>query len=163
MIVGKYVVNAPSDKEQLLPAIESVPLTIVEPENILADTGYFSADAIEAVGAKTGATVYCAVEKSGHHRTVSDLEEHTDPEPPPDDASIKEKMKQRLRTRKGRALYNLRKQTVEPVFGIIKEVIGFRQFSMRGLEKADLEWTLVCLSYNLKKLFKLQMDCVQIR
>jgi transposase len=162
LIVGKYVVNAPNDKEQLLPAIESVPLTIVEPENILADTGYFSADAIEAVGAKTGATVYCAVEKTGHHRTVSDLEEHTDPEPPPDDASIKEKMKQRLRTRKGRDLYNLRKQTVEPVFGIIKEVIGFRQFSMRGLQKADLEWTLVCLSYNLKKLFKLQMDCAQI-
>ncbi len=70
-------------------------------------------------------------------------------------APVKEQMAHRLKTPEGKALYKQRKQTVEPVFGIIKEVLGFRRFSMRGKEKAETEWSLVCLSYNLKKLFKL--------
>ena len=84
--------------------------------------------------------VYCAVEKHGHHRTVADLEEKADPPPPPKDATTKEKMIHRLRTKEGKERYKLRKQTVEPVFGIIKTVMGFRQFSLRGKEKAGLEW-----------------------
>jgi len=64
-------------------------------------------------------------------------------------------MKYRLKTEEGKALYKQRKQTVEPVFGIIKEVLGFRRFSVRGKEKVESEWCLVCLSYNLKKLFTL--------
>ena len=71
-------------------------------------------------------------------------------------ASAKERMAHRLRTASGRALYKLRKQTVEPVFGIIKEVMGFRRFRLRGRAKVALEWTLVCLSYNLKRLFVLK-------
>jgi len=160
LIVGEYVTNAPNDKQQLNPAIESLPEGIC-PENVLADTGYFSEEAVAQAESDHGPTIYCAIEKTGHHRTVSDLEKRFDPDPPPDGSSIKEQMKQRLQTREGRARYNLRKQTVEPVFGIIKEVLGFRRFSMRGLEKVGTEWTLVCLSYNMKKLFNLQNVCTQ--
>ena len=83
------------------------------------------------------------------------MEEKADPPPPPKDATTKEKMIHRLRTKEGKERYKLRKQTVEPVFGIIKTVMGFRQFSLRGKEKAGLEWDLVTLSYNLKRLYKL--------
>jgi hypothetical protein len=65
-------------------------------------------------------------------------------------------MAHRLKTTLGKMLYKLRKQTVEPVFGIIKEAMGFRRFSLRGHAKVSLEWTLVCVSYNLKRLFTLK-------
>jgi hypothetical protein len=67
-------------------------------------------------------------------------------------------MAHRLDTAKGKQLYGLRKQTVEPVFGIIKETIGFRRFLLRGQEKVEFEWTLMSTSYNLKRLFKLGMN-----
>jgi hypothetical protein len=73
------------------------------------------------------------------------------PDPPPEDASPKEKMAYKLKTEFGQALYRLRKSTVEPVIGIIKEVLGFRQFSLRGLVKAAGEWNLVCIAFNLLK------------
>jgi hypothetical protein len=75
-------------------------------------------------------------------------------------AGIKEKMEHRLATAAGRALYKLRKQTVEPVFGIIKEVMGFRRFSLRGQAKASLEWLLVCAAYNVKRLHKMTQNTV---
>jgi hypothetical protein len=86
---------------------------------------------------------------------VAQLEERPDPPTPPEDATMAEIMRHRLETKAGKKLYALRKQTVEPVFGIIKEAMGFRRFSMRGLEKVDLEWTLVTAAYNLKRLFHL--------
>ena len=76
---------------------------------------------------------------------------------------MKEQMAHRLGTPEGKALYKQRKQTVEPVFGAIKEVLGFRRFSMRGKEKAETEWSLVCLIYNLKKMFKLSQGCAPKR
>jgi len=99
--------------------------------------------------------VYAAVEKTGHHRNVADLEKKPEPAPPPADASVSEVMRHRLKTTAGQALYKLRQQTVEPVFGIIKSVLGFRQFRLRGRAKVALEWTLVCLAYNLKRLHRL--------
>lgn len=66
-----------------------------------------------------------------------------------------ERLRHRLRTREGRAIYRLRQQTVESVFGIIKEAMGFRRFLLRGLEHAAAEWTLVCLAYNLRRLHRL--------
>lgn len=160
LIVGQLVTDAPNDKEQLNPVLETIPREIITPANALADTGYFSEAAVLQAEAQYNCQVLCAIEKTGHHRTVADLEKQTAVLiPPPSDASIKEQMKHRLKTREGKALYNLRKQTVEPVFGIIKEVLGFRRFSMRGKANAELEWTLVCLSYNLKKLFTLQRTC----
>jgi hypothetical protein len=92
------------------------------------------------------------MEKKEHHRTVSDLEQKPEPEVPGPEATPSQRMKYRLRTPEGRAKYKLRQQTVEPVFGIIKSVLGFRQFLLRGLAKVGLEWRWVCLAYNLKRL-----------
>ena len=97
-----------------------------------------------------------AVEKLFHHRTVADLLPQPEPPAPGPVASAKERMAHRLKTTAGKTLYKLRKQTVEPVFGIIKDVMGFRRFSLRGHAKVSLEWTLVCVSYNLKRLFTLK-------
>ncbi len=144
-----------SEKNKKL-SVESVPPEIRVPSHVNADTGYFSEKAvIEVENDGMGPTVYCAVEKHGHHRSVEDLLKKDDPPPAPDDASVKEKMAARLKTAEGRAKYKARKETVEPVFGIIKSVMRFRQFSLRGLAKVNLEWDLVTLAYNLKRLHKL--------
>ena len=90
-------------------------------------------------GQPTGTTVYAALEKKEHHRTVSDLEQKPEPSAPRPGASTSEVMKHRLKSAAGRAKYKLRQQTVEPVFGIIKSVLGFRQFLLRGLTKVALE------------------------
>ena len=159
LIVGQLVTDAPNDKQQLNPVLESIPNEVCRPKNVLADTGYYSADAVKQAEADNGPTVYCAMAKSGHRIRVTDLEKQPVVVPPPADAPMKEQMGHRLKTPEGKALYKQRKQTVEPVFGIIKEVLGFRRFSMRGKEKAETEWSLVCLSYNLKKMFNLPGNC----
>jgi transposase len=159
LIVGQLVTDAPNDKQQLNPVLESIPSEVAEPEHALADTGYYSEEAVEKAEAGDGPRVYCAITKSSHHVSVSDLEKKGLPVPPPTGAPMKEQMAHRLNTPEGKALYKQRKQTVEPVFGIIKEALGFRRFSMRGKEKAETEWCLVCLSYNLKKIFTLSEGC----
>ncbi len=161
LIVGERVSQSPNDKQELVPTLASVPAEAGGLAVALVDSGFFSAAAVQqieqtAAGQATGTTVYAAVEKTGHHRSVSDLEVQPEPEPPPPpDASATEVMRHRLRTSAGKTLYKLRQQTVEPVFGIIKSVLGFRQFRLRGREKVSLEWTLVCLAYNLKRLHRL--------
>lgn len=160
LIAGERVSQSPNDKQELAPTLASVPAEAGGLAVALVDSGFFSAAAVRqieqtAAGKATGTTVYAAVEKTGHHRSVSDLEARPEPEPPPADASPTEVMGHRLRTSAGRTLYKLRQQTVEPVFGIIKSVLGFRQFRLRGREKVSLEWTLVCLAYNLKRLHRL--------
>jgi len=90
-----------------------------------------------------------------HGRTVADLEKRQDPAAPSLDAPFTERMAHRTATSAGRARYKLRQQTVEPVFGIIKQAIGFRRFMLRGLEKVSREWTLVAMSYNLRRLHNL--------
>jgi transposase len=155
LVVGQRVTDEPNDKQQLNPVLESIPAEVSDPENVLADTGYYSEEAVKKAEADGGPRVYCAMAKSGHHVSVADLEKHPIAFPPPPDAPMKEQMAHRLNTPEGKALYKQRKQTVEPVFGVIKEVLGFRRFSTRGKEKAETEWCLVCLSYNLKKVFKL--------
>jgi hypothetical protein len=160
LIVGERVSQAPNDKQELVPTLASVPAEAGDLAVALVDSGFFSAAAVQqiertAAGKATGTTVYAAVKKTGHHRSVSDLEGKPEPEPPPAEASPTAVMRHRLRTSAGRTLYQLRQQTVEPVFGIIKSVLGFRQFRLRGREKVSLEWTLVCLAYNLKRLHRL--------
>ena len=155
LVLGVQVTDAPNDKEQLIPTLQSVNPAVREVTEALADSGYYSETAVANVEADGGPTVYAAVEKQGHHRSVSDLMEKADPPRPPADATGMEKMRQRLRTVAGKAKYALRKQTVEPVFGIIKSVMGFRRFLLRGLSKVSLEWTLVTLAYNFKRLFRL--------
>jgi transposase len=160
LIVGERLSQAPYDKQELVPTLAAIPTAAGAVAAALVDSGFFSAAAVQAVeqtaaGQATGTTVYAAVEKTGHHRSVSDLEAKPEPEPPAADASTMEAMRHRLRTSAGKTLYKLRQQTVEPVFGIIKSVLGFRQFHLRGREKVALEWTLVCLAYNLKRLHRL--------
>jgi len=160
LIVGERVSQAPNDKEQLAPTVAAVRPPVESVAAVLTDSGFYSEAAVQAVeqdaaGQPTGTTVYAAVEKKEHHRTVRDLERKDDPGAPATGASVVEIMKHRLQTAPGKAKYKLRQQTVEPVFGIIKSVLGFRQFLLRGKEKVGLEWKLVCLAYNFKRLHRM--------
>jgi len=160
LIVGQSVSQAPNDKQELVPTLAAIPAAAGSVAVALVDSGFFSEKAVSQIehaadGTPTGTVVYAAVEKTGHHRSVADLEKKSEPQAPAADASATEVMRHRLRTSAGKALYKLRQQTVEPVFGIIKSVLGFRQFRLRGRAKVSLEWTLVCLAYNLKRLHRL--------
>ena len=161
LIIAAEVVQAPNDKEQLVPCMAAVSPVISSIANALVDNGYYSEAAVrqveqDASGRPTCTTVYAATKRTRHVRSVSDMEKRADPPPPPAGAGAKEHMAWRTSSAAGRALYKLRQQTVEPVFGIIKSALGFRQFSMRGQEKASLEWKLVSTAYNLKRLFNLK-------
>jgi transposase len=160
LIVGERVSQAPNDKQELVPTVRAMASPVASVAAVLADSGFYSEAAVQAVertggGQPTGTTVYAAVEKKEHHRTVRDLEQKPEPVAPGPEATTSEVMKHRLRTVEGRAKYKLRQQTVEPVFGIIKSVLGFRQFLLRGLQKVELEWQWVCLAYNLKRLHRM--------
>jgi transposase len=160
LIVGQRVSQAPNDKQELVPTLAAIPAAAGPVAAVLVDSGFFSEAAVRQLeqtptGTATATTVYAAVEKTGHHRSVAELERRDEPGPPAADASVQEVMRHRLKTTAGRKLYHLRQQTIEPIFGIIKSVLGFRQFRLRGREKVTLEWTLVCLAYNLKRLHRL--------
>ena len=160
LIVGERVSQAPNDKQELVPSVAAIAPPVESVAAVLTDSGFYSEAAVQTVegtgqGQPTGTIVYAAVEKKEHHRTVNDLEQKPEPEVPGPKASTSNVMKYRLRTAEGRAKYKLRQQTVEPVFGIIKSVLGFRQFLLRGLQKVELEWQWVCLAYNLKRLHRM--------
>lgn len=158
LVVGQHVCDAPNDKQQLKPTMESISPVVGKVANGLADSGYYSDQAVVTVeDGGDGPTVYAAMKRHPHGRSIRQLEKHDDPPAPPPGATIAEIMAHRLETQAGKELYGMRKRTVEPVFGIIKEVLGFRRFLLRGLEKVNLEWTLVNTSYNLKRLFNLGM------
>lgn len=153
LVVGHWLCNQPNDKQAALPTIDTVPPEVGQPKKANLDTGYFSEDNIAGLAAR-GIDPYIATGRSPHHQGWrAFFLDH--PDPPPDDASVKEQMAYKLRSAIGKAVYRLRKSTVEPVIGIIKEVLGFRQFSLRGMFAAAGEWTLVCLAYNLKRLHTL--------
>jgi transposase len=162
LIVGQRISDAPNDKQELAPTVSAInPVVAPAVQAILVDSGFYSEAAVSAVeqnpeGTPSGLTVYAAVEKHSHHKAVEDLLPQAEPAVPGPQAGAKEQMAHRLKAAAGKALYKLRKQTVEPVFGIIKEVMGFRRFLLRGRAKVSLEWTLVCVSYNLKRLFALK-------
>jgi transposase len=154
LVLGAYVTDAPNDKQQLAPAVASVvPVRLVT--QVLADSGYFSEAAVAAVERADGPTAYVAVEKTGHHRTLADLVTPPEPDLPASGPTDREAMRHRLRTAAGRAAYKKRKETVEPVFGIIKSAMGFRRFLLRGKCKVALEWSLVTLAYNFRRLARL--------
>ena len=156
LIVGQHVTPQANDKQQLVPSLAAVSPVITQVSNVLVDSGYYSENATLTVETShPDTTVYAAMKRQHHGRSVDQLEARADPPPPPADAPVAERMAHRLDTAEGKKLYGLRKQTVEPVFGIIKEAIGFRRFLLRGQEKVALEWTLMSTSYNLKRLFNL--------
>ena len=154
LIVGNHLSDHPNDKQEAVPTLEAIPTAhIGQPNAAALDNGYFSQDNIEAFEAR-GVEPYIATGRESHHQSWQEFFAQQ-PDPPPEDASPKEKMAYKLKTEFGQALYRLRKSTVEPVIGIIKEVLGFRQFSLRGLVKAAGEWNLVCIAFNLKRMHTL--------
>jgi hypothetical protein len=117
------------------------------------DNGYFSAANLQSCQ-KRGIEAYIATGREAHHPDWHTFFRELG-QPPAEDASAKVKMAYKLQTDIGQAIYRLRKCTVEPVIGIIKEVLGFRQFSLRGLEAEAGEWCLVCVAFNLKRMHTL--------
>jgi transposase len=155
LVVAIDVVQAPNDKSQVEPMlgkIGALPGELGEVETLLADSGYFSAGNVEACE-KAGIEPLIAMGRQPHHPPLA--ERFAKAPIAPDDPTPVEAMAHRLKTPEGRALYALRKQTPEPVFGIIKSVLGFRQFSMRGLDKVRGEWSLVTMAWNMKRMFAL--------
>lgn len=150
LIVGNTVSNHPNDKGEAIPTVDAIPAEVGKPEAAALDNGYFSPTNIEELEAR-GIDPYIATGQDRHHQSWQERFAQQ-PEPPPEDASPMVKMAYKLKTDIGKLIYGLRKSTVEPVIGIIKETLGFRQFSLRGLVGVAGEWCLVCLAYNLKRL-----------
>jgi transposase len=157
LVVATDVVQACNDKQQVVPMVEkleALPEELGKPGVLLADTGYFSAANVEACEAAQIVPMI-ANGRQAHHPPLAERFAPA-PEAPKDPTPV-EAMAHRLKTPKGKALYALRKQTPEPVFGIVKEVLGFRQFLLRGLESARGEWSLVSTAWNLKRMFVLSL------
>lgn len=152
LVVVPQVTQAANDKQQLTPMLERLavlPEELPKAEKLTADAGYFSEANVSACEA-AGIEPSIAIKRDEHHPHWSERFENPPASAP--DATPVERMTHRLKTPKGRATYALRKQTVEPVFGIIKCAMGFRQFLTRGLDNVQNEWTLVCLAWNLKRM-----------
>jgi len=156
LIVANTLSNHPNDKGEAIPTLDAIPTEVGQPTAGALDNGYFSATNIAQMEAR-GIEPYIATGREPHHHSWRAYFAEQ-PTPPPADASPIEKMAYKLQTDIGQAIYRLRKATVEPVIGIIKEVLGFRQFSLRGLAAAAGEWCLVCLAFNLKRLHVLLTD-----
>jgi transposase len=154
LIVGFSLSNHTNDQHEVAPTLSSVCAELGSVSAAALDTGFFSAANIAALEAN-GIDPYIATGRQGHHRSWHDYFAEAG-EAPAQEASAREKMAYKLCTAVGKAIYRLRKCTVEPVIGIIKEAMGFRQFSLRGQENVTGEWCLVCLSYNLRRLHVLQ-------
>jgi len=150
LVVGNRVTNHPNDKNETLPDLDAVPAAVGRPKAAAGDNGFFSAANIAGLEARA-IEPYLATGREPHHQNWREYFAEQ-PTPPPTDASPALKMAYKLRTELGQAIYRLRKCTVEPVFGIVKETLGFRQFSLRGLAAVAGEWCLVCLAFNLKRL-----------
>ena len=150
MIVADDVTQNVHDKCPVEPMTDQVQKNTGKlPQEVSADTGYFSEHNVSYL-TKVGIDPYVATRQRKHS-------EKSTPAPRgriPQDATVKQRMARKLRTKKGRAAYAKRPQAVEPVFGQIKQARGFRRFLLRGLEAVRAEWRLICLGHNLLKLFR---------
>ena len=152
-IVACSLSNHPNDKAEAEPTLAALSPELGTPAAAALDNGFWSEQNIAALE-KRHVEPYIATGREPHHQSWQERFS-AEPEPPPENANAQVKMAYKLRTEIGQAIYRLRKCTVEPVIGIIKAVLGFRQFSLRGLDSADCEWCLVCLAFNLKRLHTL--------
>jgi transposase len=155
LVVAADVVQAPNDKQQLEPMLGKIvelPGELGKVGELLADNGYFSAANVNACAA-AGIEPVIAMRREAHHPSLA--ERFAEDPAPPEDPTPVAAMRHRLQTKEGKARYALRKQTPEPVFGIIKSVLGFRPFLLRGLDKVRGEWSLVTMAWNLKRMFAL--------
>ena len=156
LIVENHITQQSNDKLELAPSVENLctlPDSLGAVDTLLADTGYFSQKNVQECKGKNIVS-YIAAEREQHNAAPEDR--FTEPEPLVATVDPVTEMKHRLKTIGGRAIYAKRKSTVEPVFGIIKAVMGFRQFLLRGLNKVAGEWDLVCIGYNLKRMYALR-------
>lgn len=150
LIVHQHVTQNANDKQEIEPTIKwFTQHPQFKPPSLLADAGYFSEANITRC-AKEKITSYISFGKEQHNQPLE--ERFKEAEPLPENPTPTERMKHRLQTQEGKQIYAERKSTVEPVFGIIKHIMGFRQFMLRGFEKAKGEWNLMCIAYNLKRL-----------
>ena len=152
IIVSAHVTPEPNDKQQLEPTLKklvALPKELGKVSGLISDSGYFSETNVQACE-NQGITPYLAIGREHHNQDPWDRFR----EPPvlPEGADAVSRMRHRLKTAAGKATYALRKVTSEPVFGIIKAVMGFRSFQMRGTEAAEGEWNLVCMAWNIKRL-----------
>ena len=154
LIVGQRVTEAANDKEQLQPMVEAVEEQAGQrPEAILADSGYCSDENLaylESAGnteRKNEGYIATGKQKNGEYRQPCPRG------PLPKGATRMDRMKRKLRTKVGKAVYAARKCVVEPVFGQIKQARGFRQFLLRGKKKVEGEWSLVCMTHNILRLY----------
>ena len=157
LVIAVEVVQAPNDKQQIAPMldkIDALPEHLGRPETLLADNGYFGEANVTACVAASIEPML-APGRQPHHQPLR--ERFAAPPPAPLNPTPVDAMAHRLRTPAGKKLYALRKQTPEPVFGIIKSVMGFRQFLLRGLAKVRGEWSLVTMAWNLKRMFALSV------
>jgi len=155
LVIAAHVTQQPNDKQQVEPVLEALqarPQTLGQAEALLADNGYLSEANVKAcVEQKIEPLI--ALGRDAHHLP---LDARFQPDAPtPESADPLTQMAWRLKTKAGRARYGKRKCTVEPVFGIIKHVMGFRQFSLRGFNAVAGEWKLVTLAFNLKRMHAL--------
>ena len=155
LIVSSHVTQQSNDKQQLVPTLENLaalPKKLGTVSELIADSGYFSETNVVACEGN-GVTPYIAVDRQEHNQSL--WERFREPLPLPKDADSVTRMKHRLKTTAGKAVYAQRKITSEPVFGIIKAVMGFRGFLLRGIEAVQCEWSLVCMAFNIKRLHAL--------
>lgn len=155
LIVENHLTQQPNDKQEIEPTLKQlkeVEGCLGKPDGLLADTGYFSAGNVKRCEANE-ITPYISDSRERHNLPWD--ERFKSPPPCPEDADAVTAMAHRLQTPEGKAIYAKRKSTVETVFGIIKEVLGFRQFHLRGLDLAQGEWNLVCMAWNLKRMYTL--------
>jgi len=159
VIVAAEVTNKPADRGQAEPMIEAVKGNTGRlPRQMSADAGYFSSDAVNNLTAR-GIDVYMPPDKMSHRTALPPAPRGRIPK----HLSIADRMRRKLRTKNGKERYGLRKELPEPVFGQIKQARGFRQFLLRGEDKADGEWKIICAGHNLLKLFGAHRNELLIR
>lgn len=155
LMVESHISQAPNDKQELtstLASLDELPEKLGKVDTMLADAGYYSDDNVASC-VQSGVEPYIPPNRDKHNRPLA--ERFIDPAPLPEDAEPIDRMRNKLKTVEGRTVYAQRKSTVEPVFGIVKQVLGFRQFFLRGLDAVSGEWTLVSIAWNMKRMFAL--------
>ena len=151
LIVGQGVTQDTNDKKQLLPMITTIAQQAgLTPTHVLADAGYCSEENLAAM-AQTPIDAYISTRKQKHGERPGPCPRG----PLPTTATRIDRMSRKLLTKVGAAIYARRKAMVEPVLGQIKQARGFRQFLLRGVEKVRGEWSLVCTTHNILKLYRL--------
>jgi hypothetical protein len=162
LIIEAHVTQNPNDKNEMIPGLDNLanlPKSLGKVEKAGADADFFPQQNVQACEDR-GIDPYICPGRVNHHPTLKERLAPLVTTEPPSDSSPTDKMRHKLTTETGKAVYKLRKQVVEPVFGVVKSVMGFGRFSQRGINKTDPEWKFVCMCYNYKKMHKLNLILV---